>query len=123
MMNEPSKPTIDDALAAITTLQDATALSFTRVDTTIDALRTDMNTRFERVDKRFELVDKRFDLVDNRFDEVNQRFDGLETRFDGLETRFDRLETRFDQLETRFDRLETLIITSKPKRKRWQDRE
>jgi hypothetical protein len=95
MMNEPSKPTIDDALAAITTLQDATALSFTRVDTTIDALRTDMN--------------KRFDLVDNRFDEVDQRFD--------------RLETRFDRLETHFDRLETLIIKAKPKRKRSQDRE
>jgi chaperonin cofactor prefoldin len=116
MMNEPNKPTIDDALAAITTLQDATALSFTRVDTTIDALRTDMNTRFDLVDNRFDEVNQRFDLVDNRFDEVNQRFDRLETRFDGLESRFDRLETRFD-------RLETLIITSKPKRKRSQDRE
>ncbi len=108
-MNEPNKPTIDDALAAVTTLQDATALSFTRVDSNIETLRTDMN-------KRFELVDKRFDLVDNRFDEVNQRFDLVDQRFDRLETRFDRLETRFDQLET-------LIITSKPKRKRSQDRE
>ncbi len=71
-MNEPYKPTIEVAMAAITTLQDATALSFTRVDTEINALRTDMNNGFALVNKRFEIVDKRFDRLEQRFDGLEQ---------------------------------------------------
>ncbi len=96
-MNEPYKPTIEVAMAAITTLQDATSLSFTRVDTEINALRTDMNNGFALVNKRFDLMDSRFDVMEKRFDRLEQRFDGLEQ----------------------------LIIASKPKPKRTrpQDRE
>jgi hypothetical protein len=86
---------IADALATIRTVQDATGLSIARIDGRIDALSSE-------VDGLRSDMNRRFDLVDNRFDEVNQRF---------------------DRLEKHFDRLETLIITSKPKRKRPQDRE
>ncbi len=40
---------------------------FELVDKQIQALRNDMDTRFEQVDKRFEQVDKRFAQIDVRY--------------------------------------------------------
>ncbi len=41
-----------------------------RTEQKIEAVKTEMNARFEGVDKRFESVDKRFDNVDKRFDQL-----------------------------------------------------
>ena len=60
-------------MVTIPTLHETTELSISRLDKTVDAMKSDM-------ERRFDLVDKRFDLVDNRFDQVNKRFDRIERR-------------------------------------------
>ena len=55
------------------------------MDKRFEEMRTDMNSRFEQVDKRFEQVDKRFEQVDKRFEEMridmNARFEQVDKRF------------------------------------------
>ena len=36
----------------------------------LDFLKSEMNSRFEAVDRRFEAVDRRFDSIDKRFDQL-----------------------------------------------------
>ncbi len=43
-----------------------------------DALRREMNARFETVNQRFESVDKRFDSIDKRFDSMEKRMDKMQ---------------------------------------------
>ena len=75
----------------------------------LQALRAEMDQRFEQVDRRFEQVDRRIDAfreeVKQRFDEVNQRFEGMEQRFEGMEQRFEGMEQRFDEVFRAIDRL------------------
>jgi predicted nuclease with TOPRIM domain len=56
--------------------------SFDRVYEDIDALKVEMNRRFDR--------------LEGRFDRLEARFDRLEARFDGFEGRFGELERKFD---------------------------
>ena len=52
----------------------------------LEAMRADVDRRFDGVDKRFDGVDKRFDGVDKRFDkltaEMHKRFDDLDEELD-----------------------------------------
>ena len=41
-----------------------------KIDTKIDALRTEMNTSFESVNKQFVSADQRFEAMDKRFDQL-----------------------------------------------------
>jgi ribonuclease HI len=92
-----------DLMAAILSLQDATAAGFERADARMDAkveqLRHDMNRRFDRVDERFGDVYARFDDVYARFDDVYARFDRIDRHFDRVNQRFDSLEGRVAKLE------------------------
>ena len=73
----------------------------------LQALRAEMDQRFEQVDRRFEQVDARIDAfrdaVEQRFEEVNQRFEGMEQRFEGMEQRFEEVNQRFEEVNQRFD--------------------
>jgi predicted nuclease with TOPRIM domain len=99
-----------DLMAAILSLQEATAAGFARADSQLHAeigsLRHDMNRRFDRVDERFDDVYARFDRIDERFDDVYARFDRMDERFDRMDNRFDRMDDRFDRLEGRVAALE-----------------
>jgi predicted nuclease with TOPRIM domain len=57
---------------------------FDRVDADIRDLRSEMNSRFEAVDRRFDAIDNRFDAVDRRFESVNADVKSLNDRFDEL---------------------------------------
>jgi predicted PurR-regulated permease PerM len=48
-----------------------------QVDKRFDELRSDMNARFEQVDKRFEQVDKRFEQMTNMFYTLSAIFTSL----------------------------------------------
>jgi hypothetical protein len=65
-MNEYSS---GDLMAAIRSLQDATALGFARTDAKIDSevagLRHEMNRRFDNVDRRFDEIDRRFERLEH----------------------------------------------------------
>ena len=75
----------------------------------LQALRADMDQRFEQVDRRFEQVDARIDAfreeVKQRFEGMEQRFEGMEQRFEGMEQRFEGMEQRFDEVFRAIDRL------------------
>ena len=43
-----------------------------------DALRREMNARFDTVNQRFESVNQRFDSVDKRFDSLEKRMERME---------------------------------------------
>ena len=51
------------------------------------ARQSEMNLRFDMVDRRFDEVDRRFEEIDRRFDEVDQRFVGVDKRFDAIDSR------------------------------------
>jgi hypothetical protein len=48
-----------------------------QVDKRFEELRSDMNSRFEQVDKRFEQVDKRFEQMTNMFYTLSAIFTSL----------------------------------------------
>jgi uncharacterized membrane protein YccC len=72
-----------------------------QMDKRIDEFRTDMNARFEQVDKRFEQVDKRIEQVDKRFEQVDKRFEELRTD----------MNARFEQMTNMFYTLSTIFTT------------
>lgn len=51
------------------------------------ARQSEMNLRFETVDRRFDEVDRRFEEIDQRFEGVNGRFVGVDKRFDAIDAR------------------------------------
>jgi uncharacterized protein HemX len=83
-----------------------------QVDKRFEELRTDMNTRFEQVDKRFEQVDKRFEQVDKRFEQVDKRFEELRS---DMNTRFEEhrtdMNTRFEQMTNMFYAISAIFTT------------
>lgn len=65
-----------DLMAAILSLQEATAAGFARndarfesleakLDSNIDSLRHDMNRRFDSVDRRFDLLTRRVEAIES----------------------------------------------------------
>ncbi|MBW2100749.1 MAG: hypothetical protein JRG68_08375 [Deltaproteobacteria bacterium] len=58
------------------------------VDKRFDAMKTDMDKRFEQVDKRFDAIktdmDKHFEQVDKRFEQVDKRLEQIIASIDRL---------------------------------------
>jgi len=65
------------------------------------ARQSEMNLRFDMVDRRFDEIDRRFEEVDRRFDGIDQRFDGIDQRFEGVDGRFVGVDKRFDAIDSR----------------------
>ena len=82
---------------------------FDAVDRRFNAFRAEMTQRFDAVDQRFDAVDQRFDAVDQRFDAVDQRFHDFRAemaqRFDAVDQRLDRLGNDFSELRALSDRV------------------
>jgi chromosome segregation ATPase len=55
-----------------------------------EQLKSQMNDRFEQIDRRFEQIDRRFEQIDRRFEQIDVRFGQLEQRIDRMESRMDR---------------------------------
>jgi hypothetical protein len=73
------------------------------------ARQSEMNLRFDMVDRRFDEVDRRFEEIDRRFEEVERRFDGIDQRFDGIDQRFEGVDGRFVGVDKRFDAIDSRI--------------
>ncbi len=78
------------------------AVFMQQVDKRFEELRSDMNARFEHVDKRFEQVDKRIEQVDKRFDQVDKRFEELRS---DMNTRFEQMTNMFYSVSAIFTSL------------------
>ena len=97
-----------------------TRTGFVHLESKIDWLQSNMNIRFEAVNKRFDdfttNIDKRFEAMDKRFDDhtgnINKRFEeftaNINKRFDeftaNINARFDDLNKRFDDANTKSHR-------------------
>ena|SRR5271166_46739 len=86
-------------------LQDFVAPELRELRARVDALeeqqkqfRTDVEKRFDKVDKSFDTVGARFEKLE---DNVNNRFDTVAARFEKLE---DKLADRHEQLVTEIRR-------------------
>lgn len=57
-----------------------------RMETGFAGQRSEMNARFDRLEKslevRFEKVDERFDKIDERFERVDAKFERVDAKFD-----------------------------------------
>jgi len=51
------------------------------------ARQSEVNLRFDMVDRRFEEIDRRFEEIDRRFEEINRRFEEIDRRLDAIEAR------------------------------------
>jgi predicted nucleic acid-binding Zn-ribbon protein len=62
-----------------------------RMETGFAEQRSEMNARFDRLEKslevRFEKVDERFDKVDERFERVDAKFERIDAKFDVVTSR------------------------------------
>jgi chromosome segregation ATPase len=86
----------------------------------IDALRKEMNERFDfndefitltegrshRYEARLYRLEQRSDGLDQRMDKLDQRIKRIDQRLDKVEQRLDRVEQRLDQVDQRLDRVE-----------------
>ena len=76
--------------------------------------RSEMNARFDRLEKslevRFEKVDERFDKVDERFEKVYERFDRIDERFEKVDAKFERVDAKFDVVSEQIARTQETVI-------------
>lgn len=71
----------------------ATTLIGTSVFQT-DALRREMNARFETVDQRFDAIEQRMSTLEKRMDRMEQRMDRMELRMDRIEQSLEQIKSR-----------------------------
>ncbi|MCP4107152.1 MAG: DUF3782 domain-containing protein [Desulfobacteraceae bacterium] len=64
-----------------------------------DELRSDMNRRFDQVDKRIDQMDKRIDQMDKRIDQMDTRIDQMDKRIEQIDRRMEEGESRTDRIE------------------------
>lgn len=73
--------------------------------------RSEMNARFDRLEKvleaRFEKVDERFDKVDARFEKVDERF---ETWLGKSDERFEKVDAKFEAVNDQIARTQEMVI-------------
>jgi predicted nuclease with TOPRIM domain len=76
--------------------------------------RSEMNVRFDRLEKsleaRFEKVDERFDKVDERFDKVDERFERVDAKFERVDAKFDVVNAKFDVVNEQIARTQETVI-------------
>jgi archaellum component FlaC len=70
------------------------------MNTRFDRLENSLEMRFEKIDERFERVDARFERVDAHFETVDARFERVDAHF---ETVLERMDRRFEKVDGKFD--------------------
>ncbi|MBA3858226.1 MAG: hypothetical protein C0507_15080 [Cyanobacteria bacterium PR.3.49] len=75
----------------------------------IDALRKEMNERFDFNDEFITLTEGRSHRYEARLYRLEQRSDGLDQRMDKLDQRIKRIDQRLDKVEQRLEVLPQLI--------------
>jgi predicted nuclease with TOPRIM domain len=85
-----------------------------RMETGFAEQRSEMNARFDRLEKslevRFEKVDERFDKVEERFERVYERFDRVDERFDRVDAKFERVDAKFDVVNEQIARTQEAVM-------------
>jgi archaellum component FlaC len=85
-----------------------------RMETGFAEQRSEMNARFDRLEKslevRFEKVDDRFDKVDERFERVYERFDRVDERFEKVDAKFERVDAKFDVVNEQIARTQEAVM-------------
>jgi chromosome segregation ATPase len=71
-----------------------------RMETGFAEQRSEMNARFDRLEKSLEV---RFEKVDERFDKIDERFERVEAKFERVDAKFERVDAKFEQVEAKFD--------------------
>ena len=67
------------------------------------AILTQMNQKFDNVDKKFDGIYKEFDNINNKFDGIYKEFDNINNKFDGIYKEFDNINNKFDAIHKEFE--------------------
>ncbi len=78
-----------------------------RMETGFAEQRSEMNARFDRLEKSLEV---RFEKVDERFDRVDERFDKIDERFERVDAKFERVDAKFDVVNEQIARTQETVI-------------
>jgi chaperonin cofactor prefoldin len=62
--------------------------------------RSEMNARFDRLEKSLEA----------RFDKVDERFEKVDERFERMEAKFERVDEKFDVVNAQIARTQEMVI-------------
>lgn len=89
-----------------------------RMETGFAEQRSEMNARFDRLEKgleaRFAKVDERFDKVDARFEKVDARFAKVDERFEAwlgkTDERFEKVDAKFEGVNEQIARTQEMVI-------------
>lgn len=71
-----------------------------RVEVGFAEQRSEMNARFDRLEKSLEA----------RFDKVDERFDKVDERFERVEAKFERVDAKFDAVSEQIARTQETVI-------------
>jgi archaellum component FlaC len=86
---------------------DTLMLAITGLDakftTAIADLKTEMNTKFDKIEVRLDKIEVRLDGIDTRLDKIEVRLDGVDTRLDKIEVRLDGIDTRLAVMDKKID--------------------
>jgi chromosome segregation ATPase len=82
-----------------------------RMETGFAEQRSEMNTRFDRLEKglgaRFDKIDERFEKVEERFGKIDERFEAwlekIDERFGKVDQQFEKVDKRFEKVEAKFE--------------------
>ncbi len=69
------------------------------VNDNIKDLKTEMNAKFDHVDRKFENVERKFDHVDREFDHVDRKFEAFNAKID---TKSQYLDNKIELVEEKF---------------------
>ncbi len=69
--------------------------------------RSEMNARFDRLEKSLEA---RFGKVDERFDKVDARFEKVDERFEKVDARFEKVDAKFEAVNDQIARTQEMVI-------------
>jgi chromosome segregation ATPase len=77
-----------------------------RMETGFAEQRSEMNARFDRLEKSLEV---RFEKVDERFDKIDERFERVEAKFERVDAKFERVDAKFDVVSEQIARTQETV--------------
>jgi archaellum component FlaC len=79
---------------------------FARLLDELGQFRSDVNTRFDKVEARLGGMDQRLGGMDQRLEGMDQRLEGMDQRLEGVDQRLEQMDQRFEQVDQRFEQVD-----------------
>ncbi|WP_042355644.1 hypothetical protein [Bacillus rubiinfantis] len=81
----------------------ALKLHSAHIDEKLDAMKTGLENRMDRMDERLGRVEVRLDRVEKRLDHMDERLDHMDERLDRVEVRLDHMDERLERIDSKLN--------------------